>query len=190
MTRVFWIMTGLNLTDGIMFTWLRLYWIQVFIHYVSKDVITMREVIAGIFGLITAWIVASIIKSPSILHIWITSLFTYVSIVILVYSVDLFVLLGAIIGSYNHSINMSFISRLTACNFVDKDSRSNYDRYSHFVGCIGGIVGGMLYFTVSGIGVSVWLVWLLIYVLMDIDFLIRCILIKIGILRYDREGVE
>lgn len=171
--------------DGIISTWLRLWWVVVFVKFLSQNTLSIREMVCCITGLITAFAVAKRTRAPKLGEVWLFAFVGYASLLALAISCDAFILLGAVICAWGSALASGFSTRLVACNIPNKDDRTRHDNWLRVTECVAGLAGAGLFWLYDLKDVQPWIVWVAIYVLFDIDMLVTTVLIHKGHLTYD-----
>lgn len=164
--------------------WFTTWWVAVFIKMINQQMVSTRVVVEAIVGLIISFIIVKHIKIPSIKSIMIVDAFAYLNLLLLWISVDAFYVFGGIFSALVGYLIMSFNSALLAQNIRKPQERVDFDNKYNFIKTIGSIVGGSISFFLLLNYIDFKLIWVVIYVLCDIDLFLRIILIKTNRLHY------
>lgn len=171
--------------DGIISVWLRLWWVVVFVDYLSQNTLSIREMVCSITGLATAFAIAKRTRAPKLGEVWLFAILGYASLLALAISCDAFILIGAVVCAWGSALASGFATRLVACNIPNKDDRTRHDNWLRVTECLAGLAGAGLFWAYDLKDAAPWTVWVAIYVLFDIDLLVTTILIQKGQLAYD-----
>jgi hypothetical protein len=174
----------LSMFDNLILGWVGVWWVVVFLRILDSDIIPINNALSCLVSVVGMVYVVKHYSKPSFTHlftVWVTS---YLSLFFLFLSYESFMVGCTLMGFGYNSLLTAFNNRLKALNIPDADERNHYDNCYTLVSNGMGFIGALLSYVIMGMGVPVWLMWVVIFVLYDLDMVLKLFLIRRGDLEY------
>jgi hypothetical protein len=186
MEKRYKILLSLILFDNILSGWLQVWWIKIFAEMVHANTFSYRNIISSCIAILSMGLLIFLKKeNPSFRFLFILLAISYSSLLGLMVSCDAFLLISAVVGTSVGSAMSAYSNSLKVQN-IDHNYRNKFDNRSQLVSNIGIILGASFSIYTLLSDVQIWIIWLAIYILFDLDFFTTYILVKIGILKYEK----
>lgn len=185
MNNKFKLLLLLRFFDNIVSGWLCVWWVSIFAPLLSTETFSYRNIIMTSLSIVFMGIMIYKKKeTPRLSTLLIALMLSYVGLFGLFSTYDHFVLISTATSTIYRDIASFFQSSLLAQN-IEPTKRNLFDNRATLVGSIGFILGSTLALVTLFEGYPIWLLWLCIYMVFDIDTLVTYLCIKKGYLNYD-----
>lgn len=177
------ILLFLHCFDVIIEGWFGIWYVKVFLELINAQFYSFNSIIASALGIFTMYTVIKKFEKPSLTLLVISTAITYFGLLGLFFSPNVFLIVNTTLGAMVGAVGTSFRNNITVLN-VPHDYRAKYDNWKELLTKVSIIIGsGVVYLTMAE-SFANWQVWLIIYLLFDIDLIIKITLIKKGIIKY------
>jgi hypothetical protein len=178
----------LSVSDNLVIGWVGVWWIVVFLRSVDSNIIPINNALISLCSVVGMLYVIKHYSRPSFTNLitaWVTS---YFSLFFLFLSYESFMVGCTILGFSYNSLVTSFNNRLKALNIVNADERNHFDNCNNLVSSSMCFIGALLSYVIMGIGVPMWLMWVVIFLLYDLDMFLKLYFIHRGMLEYNAKS--
>lgn len=175
--------------DCLILGWVNVWWVVVFLQAINQKIIPINNALMPLVSMFGMVYVIKRFSKPSFRQLFCGGLFSYLSLFFMFHSLELFMLASTIMSVFYTSMTTVFNNRIRAMNVPDPEERTRFDDRQQLVRDGMTFFGSLLSYFVIWLGVPIWLSWLLIYLLYDLDIFTKYFLVKRGVLIYSEEIV-
>ena len=176
---------GLQMFDAVLGSWFSIWWIKVFSEMLSGETLSTAQIIRNASSIVVIYFVIKKYENPSPVAVVGIALFTYTGLFTLMVSPEVFWLVSTFLSVFCSAVAGTFITSLKAQN-INGARRNQYDNRENLIFNIGAMIGGGLALVFLAEDIPYWFVWLMTFMIFDIDMWIRFFLVKKGFFKYDR----
>jgi hypothetical protein len=178
------VLLSASFVNAVVGGWVSIWFVKYFVTLTSERAFSASNILQGIASIaLLAGVLGTKLEVPRVRFIVWYNFVSYLGLFGLYLSIDGFLIVtgvnGAILGSF---LNM-FTNSLTAQNVEQKD-RHKFDNRRTFVSEVGYVIGVGVSFLFLPKTLSLFTVWVAVFVLSDISLLFKVVSIKLGILDY------
>ena len=164
--------------------WFSIWYLKIFIELIDAQFISFNSILSSALGIFTMYVVIKRYEKPSPTILVMCTLISYLGLLGLIFSPSIFLISSTLLGTVLGAVSTSFRNNITAQN-VPSDYRAKYDNWQTFLTKISIIIGSSIaYFTIAE-SVAYWKIWIMTFMLFDLDLMVKLILIKKGIIKYE-----
>jgi len=164
--------------------WFGIWYLKIFIEKIDVQMLSFTHILSSGLGIITMYWVIKKYEKPSISMLIIVTAVSYIGLFGLMISPSIFLIASTVLETIRNPVATSFRNNLIPLN-VSHNNRAKFDNLQSLLSKICLIVGGLVaYFTIAA-SIEYWKIWLAVYILFDVDLIIKLLLIKKGIIAYN-----
>jgi hypothetical protein len=179
------ILLGLEMFDSILSSWFSIWWIKYFSILLSEQTLSTVQITRNAASILVLYYVIKKYENPKPSIVLGCAMLSYAGLFALLVSPEAFWIISTFMGVFCFSVVRTFINSLKAQN-INPLRRNCFDNRSELISSIGGMIGGFLALLYIAEDISYWTIWIISYILFDIDLWIQYVLVEKKILIYDR----
>jgi hypothetical protein len=170
--------------DSLILGWVNVWWILVFLQAVEHNVIPINNALMPLGSMFGMVYVIKKFPKPTFKSLFFVAAFSYLPLLFLFLSLESFILASTIMSAMYASMSTVFNNRIRALNVPDPEERARYDDVSQLVRNGMTFIGSLMSYIIIYLNVPIWLSWVIIFVLFDLDNITKYILVRRGVFVY------
>ncbi len=174
----------LEMFDSIIFGWLGIWYVKSFIIDINFKIISLNDCINSALAILLMFVIVKKQKHIGIKTILVSCAVSYIGLIGLLVNNETFLLLSTLFGAVFLTHDRAFHNSILAQN-IEKKNRANYDNWNFLVDKTGKIIGAAFAFCTLFETLPMFMIWITIFILLDINFFIKIVMIHTGLLVYE-----
>lgn len=176
----------LHCFDVILEGWFGIWYVKIFVTMINSQFYSFSHMLSSALGILAMYTVIKKYEKPTLTLVVVATAITYLGLFALMFSPNVFLIVNTLLGAMLGAIGSSFRNNINALN-VPQHYRVKFDNWTNLLTNLSLIIGSFVaYFTIAET-IVYWKIWLAMYLLFDVDLVIKLIFIKKGFIRYLEE---